>query len=99
MKSLSFVMTIAFSRLAASNISLSSASRKPRLRIAMAFTAKLLLIQAAIAGDICASIQIVMRQAPDDLIYERHIEGQPANLLFRDQASLLGFVQHSNQQQ
>src|SRR5262249_8273936 len=95
-KSLSFVITTALACLAAWNISGSVASLNPRSRIATALTAKLLLIHVAIAGDICASIQIVMHQAPDDLIYARHIAVQLANLPSQGPAFLPIFVPRSN---
>ena len=92
-KSLSLVRTTAFASLAKRKISSSSASRRPKSRIATASILKLLFIQAAIAGGSCASIQIVMPQSKqDDQIFLRHIARRLLYLPFRDQAFLPIFV-------
>jgi hypothetical protein len=64
-KSLSLVMTMAFCAFAASNISGSSASLRPRSRRAMASRPRVFVIQTAIAGDSWASTQMVILPAPD----------------------------------
>ncbi|MBD2522954.1 hypothetical protein [Nostoc sp. FACHB-133] len=52
--------------LAASKISVSSASLNPISRKANAVMPNVMVIQVAIAGHRCASIQIVMRPKRDD---------------------------------
>ncbi len=60
-------------------------------------TAKVLLIQAAIDGDIWASIQIVMPPIPGDPAYERHIARPLVNLRLRGRA-FLPILGHSNKE-
>lgn len=52
----------------------SSASLSPISRKATAITPSVLVIQRAIAGDRCASTQIVMQLAPDDRVFVQHIK-------------------------
>lgn len=64
--SLSLVMRMTSVALAASKISGSSASLNPRSRKANAVMPNVMVIQVAIAGDRCASTQIIMQPKRDD---------------------------------
>lgn len=72
---------------------LSVAFLRPRSRRAIASTEKLAPIQIAIAGESCASIQMVMPPILDDPGSAPRIAKQLANHSFPDQASRLRSVQ------
>jgi hypothetical protein len=78
-------------------ISRSSASLNPTSRSAKASTEKLAVIQTAIAGDICASIQIItLPREPDGQASAPHTTKTLANLRVRGRAFRLKFRQPSD---
>src|SRR5260221_13813938 len=90
LKSGSLLIKITFFFLAAVNTSESLASRKPSARKETAsFPGNVSLIQCAMDGEMCSSIQKIIRQLPDDRVWSLHTSVQPLYLVLQDQANLL----------